>query len=61
MHGRFLCLLLLMLLFSNWVRNVIEKQQKRNVPHSSISQYQSFENDGMESYDQLSATKGGKP
>ena len=54
-------LLLLRFLFSNWVRNVIEKQQERNVPDSSISQYQSFENNGMESYYQLFATKGGKP
>ena len=47
--------------FSNWVRNVIEKHQEGNVTDSSISQYQSFGNNGMESYDQLFATKGGKP
>ena len=57
----FVCFLLLLFFLANWVRNVIEKQQERNVKDSSISQYQSFENNGMESYDQVFATKGGKP
>ena len=34
----FVCFLLLLLFFfSNWVRNVIEKQRERNVKDSSIS------------------------
>ena len=60
----FVCLFFVVVVvffFSNWVRNVIEKQRERNVKDSSISKYQSFENNGMESYDQLFATKCGKP
>ena len=59
----FVCLFFVVVVFfsSNWVRNVIEKQRERNVKDSSISYYQSFENNGMESYDQLFATKCEKP
>ena len=43
-------------LFTNCVRNVVEKQQEKNVKDSSISQYQSFANKVMESSDQIFAT-----
>ena len=41
---------------TNCVRNVLEKQQEKNVKDSSISQYQSFANKVMESSDQIFAT-----
>ena len=49
-------LLCLFFFLTNWVRNVVEKQQEKNVKDSSISQYQSFANKVMESSDQIFAT-----
>ena len=49
-------LLCLFFFLTNCVRNVVEKQQEKNVKDSSISQYQSFANKVMESSDQIFAT-----